>query len=231
MTQQRELHVVLHVIQGQKIGLRINNANIVCAVHPETAAATAGLLVDDLVVAVDGQECAGSVTAVSLWAKGAGLAERKLSVLRTDSGAGVGVADGGKATDGGKAFPPPPERASPLAQPAAADPPPVAPTSSPPRRLPLSAEEQKALEAAEVFKADGNHALAGNFTTLAKGLYTKAIDGLLPLVATHMDGGDGEQDQLRVALASYYSNRSSVGLRACMLIAGYVAPRHTLRSF
>ena len=45
-----ELELAIHVVEGKKIGLRINNANLVCAVHPETAAAAAGLRVDDLVV-------------------------------------------------------------------------------------------------------------------------------------------------------------------------------------
>ena len=96
-----ELEVTIQVIEGQKIGLRINNANVVCGVHPGTAAAAAGLRVDDLVVAVDGTDCAGGVTAVSLWSKGASLQQRKLRIQRA----------GEKAP----AFPPPPERSSPKA--------------------------------------------------------------------------------------------------------------------
>ena len=74
----------LPVIEGQKIGLRINNSNIVCAVHPNTAAATAGLHVGDLVVAVDGSDCTADVTAVQLWAAGAGRPARKLRVVRPE---------------------------------------------------------------------------------------------------------------------------------------------------
>ena len=38
-----ELEVTIQVIEGQKIGLRINNANVVCGVHPGTAAGMAGM--------------------------------------------------------------------------------------------------------------------------------------------------------------------------------------------
>ena len=203
--------VKLQVVQGQKIGLRINNANVICAVHPDTAAGNAGLVVDDLVVAVDGVDCSSSVTAVSLWAKGAGLQERMLKVLRK------------AAPDSPKTTPASPKAERVSSPPECANPESTSPTcttttctcstvTKPAARV-LSDAEQVALTAADAFKADGNQALAGNFTSLAKGLYTKAIGVLEPLVASRMHlGGNSEDDPIRVALASCYSNRSSVNL-------------------
>ena len=62
---------ILPVLEGQRIGLRINNSNIICAVHPGTTAANVGLKVDDLVVAVDDVECAGGAAPQSLCAASA----------------------------------------------------------------------------------------------------------------------------------------------------------------
>ena len=64
---------------------------------------------------------------------------------------------------------------------------------------------------AETLKADGNRALGGNFSSLAAGLYTKAIAALEPLAsgaAAAAGPAAAADDPIIVALASYYSNRS-----------------------
>ena len=46
----------------QRIGMRINNSSVVCAVHAGTSAANAGLHLGDLVVAVDNIQCTADVS-------------------------------------------------------------------------------------------------------------------------------------------------------------------------
>ena len=101
-------------------------------------------------------------------------------------------------------MPPPP--AVPTAPPPA--PPPPAPAA--PSRV-LTAKENRVLAEAEAFKKDGNGALAGGFAKMACGLYGKAIGVLEPLVAeiSPPSAQAHEEDELVVALASCYSNRSA----------------------
>lgn len=69
---------------GERAGLRINQYDEVCNVHPDTVAHSAGLQINDVVTAVDGQTCRSvdGATALQLWAKGTDRSERTLAVRR-----------------------------------------------------------------------------------------------------------------------------------------------------
>ena len=221
----------INIISGQKIGLRINTANEVCMVHPGTAADTAGLMIGDLVVAVDGNPCDATVTAVKLWSEGSGKSSRLLRVSRSDTNEGQAEMDKvARATVSSPTAETEPRVALPTsadskAPPALAPtPPPAVPTVAatmgatssqvrPRKRSELTDLETLALEEAETLKADGNRALAGGFMTLAGGLYSKAINTIAPLAKLAREKyGVGVADPLVAALASYLSNRSAVRL-------------------
>jgi hypothetical protein len=84
------LSLTLSLCPTDKFGCRIKfippNMNEVIAVHPDTPAARAGVVVGDHVLAVDEVECTIGVTAAKLWADGAGRPVRTLRVLRQAEG-------------------------------------------------------------------------------------------------------------------------------------------------
>ena len=236
---------------GQRVGLRINNANVVCAVHPESVADKAGLKEGDVVTAVDGEPCVSGdqVTAVTLWAQGSSRTERSVRVVRVETPR--------------LETPPPPADAR-ETESAAAEmderiraiqarsvrqdtlSPEKTPRTSEAQILPwasplaspsaLPAELQAALRGAENLKADGNRALSGGFLTLAEGLYTKAIarlearvpPGPSPQIAMPTDVAVRMEQtrQLLVShLSTYYSNRASAR-QALELYEGALADAH-----
>ena len=73
------------MIPGEKSGLRINSKGGIVGVHPGTVAHTAGLLVGDVVTAVDGTAVevgSTSHSALQLWTDGRERSTRRLRVRR-----------------------------------------------------------------------------------------------------------------------------------------------------
>ena len=211
------LSLTLSLCPTDKFGCRIKftapNVNEVIAVHPDTPAARAGVVVGDHVIAVDEVECTIGVTAAKLWADGAGRPVRTLRVLRQ--------AEGGLLESLPEPLPEPhPDPPSSTAQKraASAQPEASAPMAEHPKPSPRAARDDaaaaasaaslaassaaslavysasaleeeeirsRALEEAETLKNDGNRALSGGLHSIAAGLYTKAILVLSPFVTQH----------------------------------------------
>ncbi|KAL1511227.1 hypothetical protein AB1Y20_006038 [Prymnesium parvum] len=82
----KEYEFRMRMVAGEKSGLRINSKGAIVVVHPGSVAHAAGMLVGDVVTAVDGiavEEGSSSRGAVQLWSDGRERAERTLTVRRT----------------------------------------------------------------------------------------------------------------------------------------------------
>ena len=76
------LSIQLQIKQGERAGLRLNNADEVCGVHPDSAAHQARLVMGDVVIAMDGRDCGNGVTALQLWSEGKERETRIFTIRR-----------------------------------------------------------------------------------------------------------------------------------------------------